>query len=227
MDQTQLNPHAQACLRGLMRVWFDFERRLNRIELIKRLETAAFSLEDYQSLLLHLRQQVIEGSRWITRCASSFTRDYADVRSIVIGHANDEHKDYELLEKDYVACGGSLSDIQRGERNPGSDALHGFLMYRASLENPIDLLGAMWMIEGLGDKMATSWAKQIDTALGRELNCTRFLRYHAENDHQHLQRFYQMLHRTCTDQLIADRIEKTAIVVGRLYCLQLEEIDEA
>ena len=220
-----INPCAQNCLRRLMRVWFGFERQLNRVDIIYRLENNRFSMEDYRNLLLHLRQQVIEGSRWITRSASSFTREYAELRSIIIGHAKDEHRDYELLEKDYVACGGNLNDIQNGERNAGSEALHGFLMYRASRENPLDIIGAMWMIEGLGQTMALSWADQIDklTSGGRY---TRFLRYHGENDENHMIRFYQMLDQICTDESIARSIEKTATVVGRLYCLQLEEIDE-
>lgn len=226
MNQELLNPAAQECLRRLMRVWFDFERRLNRVELINRLEKGTFSKEDYKNLLLHLRQQVIEGSRWITRTASSFNREFAGLRSTIIGHAKDEHRDYEILEQDFVACGGKSEEIQSGERNAGSEALHGFLMYRASLQNPVDLIGAMWMIEGLGQKMANSWAEQVDKLTGGNGEYTRFLRYHGENDENHMDRFYEMLDQVCTDESIAKRIEKTATVVGRLYCLQLEEIDE-
>src|SRR5690606_20976493 len=106
MQESQLNVHAQQCLQQLLRIWFDFERRLNRVPIIRRLEAGSFTLEDYQSLLLNLRQQVIEGSRWITRCASSFDRNYSDVRSSIIGHAKDEHRDYEMLEADYLEAGG-------------------------------------------------------------------------------------------------------------------------
>ena len=35
----------------------------------------------------------------------------------MIGHAKDEHRDYEILEKDYVALGGKENDILEGERN--------------------------------------------------------------------------------------------------------------
>src|SRR5690606_15017181 len=112
--------------------------------------------------------------RWITRCASSFDRHYADVRSIVIGHAKEEHKDYEILEQDFVAAGGELRTIQDAPRNIGSEALHGFLMYRATQPNPVDLIGAMWIIEGLGQKMASEWAVRIDDATGGDGSYTRF-----------------------------------------------------
>lgn len=227
MSDKPLNPQAQQCLQQLLREWFNFERRLNRVPIIRRLENGTFTISDYQDLLLHLRQQVIEGSRWISRCASSFNRDYADVRSIIIGHAKEEHKDYEILEKDYVAAGGDLNTIENGERNPGSEALHAFLMYRASKPNPIDLVGAMWMVEGLGEKMAANWADRVDELTQGNGEYTKFMRYHGLNDEAHMDKFYQVLDRVCRDEKNAKVIVRTARVVGRLYAMQLEEIDES
>ncbi len=86
-----LSELAQATLRRLLRVWFAFERRLAQVPVLQRLDAGTFTREDYLALLVNLRQQVIEGSRWISRCASSFDRDHADVRSAIIGHAHDEH----------------------------------------------------------------------------------------------------------------------------------------
>jgi len=224
MDESSLNEHAQLCLQGLLRIWFDFERGLNRVPIIKRLENGHFSIEDYRALLLNLRQQVIEGSRWITRGASSFDRHFSDVRSIVIGHAKEEHRDYELLESDYVAAGGDLSDIRNAKRNTGSEALHGFLMYRASKPNPIDLIGAMWIIEGLGQKMAESWAQRIEE-LTDKTGIVNFMRYHGENDSAHMDKLYELLDRVCISEGNIEDIHCTSKVVGRLYHMQLEEID--
>jgi len=180
---------------------------------------------DYQRLLLNLRPQVVEGSRWISRCASSFDRDHADIRSVIIGHAYDEHRDYEVLEQDYAACGGSLAVIQARQRNPGSEALHCFLMYRAGEANPVGLLGAMWIIEGLGEKMASDWAARIQALTGVGEDSTRFLRYHGSNDDSHMDKLYGLLDRVCTSEEVADDILRTAAVVSRLYALQLEETD--
>ena len=222
---TTLNPNAQQCLQALMRTWFDFERQLGRVPLIQRLDRGQFSKADYCQLLLNWRQQVIEGSRWISRCASSFDRDYSDVRSVIIGHAREEHRDYEMLEADYVAAGGSLSDIRGAARNIGTEALHGFLMYRASQSNPVDLIGAMWIIEGLGQKMASNWAEQIDRWTAGDGSYTRFMRYHADNDDSHMQKLYRLIDRLCTEPAQLQAIVRTARVTARLYCLQLEETD--
>lgn len=222
--ESNLNEQAQQCLQELMRIWFDFERNLNRVAIIKRLEQGNFDREDYLNLLRNLRQQVIEGSRWITRGASSFDRNFSDVRSIVIGHAKEEHRDYEALERDYVAAGGQLDDIQSAERNSGTEALHAFLMYKASETNPIDLIGAMWIIEGLGQKMAEGWATRIAQLTGLE-HAVNFMRYHGENDDAHMQKLYRLLNRVCQNVEHSRRICKTARVVARLYQLQLEEID--
>jgi hypothetical protein len=216
----------QETLRRLIRVWFDFERRLAKVPIVRRLDLGQFNLEDYQKLLLNLRPQVVEGARWISRCASSFDRDNADIRSVIIGHAKDEHRDYEVLEADYVTSGGDLQALRLQPRNPGSEALHCFLMYRAGQPNPVDLLGAMWIIEGLGEKMANDWAKRVDKLIGDTDEYTQFLRYHGDNDDSHMDKLYGLIDRVCIDQAVADRIIRTAKVVARLYAMQLEEIDD-
>jgi hypothetical protein len=222
-----LSPLGQETLRRLMREWFEFERRLASVPIVRRLDLGTFSRDDYQRLLLNLRQQVIEGSRWIARCASSFDREHADIRSIVLGHAQDEHRDYEVLEKDYVALGGELATIRARPRNPGSEALHAFLMHKAGEPNPGALLGAMWIVEGLGEKMAANWSDRIEalTACGRD--ATKFLRYHGGNDESHMNKLYALVDRICTSEARCDDVVMTARVVARLYAWQLEEIDEA
>ena len=219
-----MNPHAQVCLQHLLRVWLGFERDLSMVPILRRLDLGTYTVDDHLLLLRNLRQQVIEGSRWITRTASSFDRNHAEIRSTVISHAVDEHRDYEILEKDYVASGGQLEDILGLERNVGSEALHGFLMYRASRTNPVDLLGAMWIIEGLGEKMARSWAERIHELTGLGEDSTRFMTYHGHNDGDHMQRFYKTLDDVCVDDETTMSIVKTAQVVARLYRLQLEEL---
>ena len=110
-DDIVMNLHAKVCLQQLIRVWLGFERDLSTIPLLRRLDLGTYTVDDHLCLLRNLRQQVIEGSRWITRTASSFDRNYAEIRSTIISHAVDEHRDYELLEKDFVATGGKLEDI--------------------------------------------------------------------------------------------------------------------
>jgi len=224
---TALTEIGQSTLRRLMREWFEFERRLAVVPIVKRLDLGTFTHDDYKHLLLNLRPQVVEGSRWISRCASSFDRDHADIRSVILSHAHDEHRDYEVMEKDFLALGGELSVIRAQRKNAGSEALHAFLMYKAGEPNPAGLLGAMWIIEGLGEKMAANWADRIEALTGCDKSCTRFLRYHANNDESHMNKLYGLIDRLCTHQSIADEVTMVAAVVARLYAWQLEEIDSA
>jgi Iron-containing redox enzyme len=219
------NLAVQSLLRDLTLVWLDFERRLSQVPIIRRLETENFTIDDYKTLLRNLRPQVIEGARWITRAASSFSAEHADLRSKVIEHAFDEHRDYEMLQRDYVSAGGDRVEIMSAERNIGTEALAAFLMNQASQPNPVDLLGAMFIIEGLGEKMASRWANQIQASAGLKESATTFLSYHGKNDDSHIAKMHAIL---TEDELVAvshKRIVKTARVVARLYALQLEEID--
>jgi 3-oxoacyl-[acyl-carrier-protein] synthase-3 len=220
-----LQPCSQSLLRDLLLVWLDFERRLGKVPILRSLEQGTFTLDDYKTLLLNLRPQVIEGSRWISRAASSFTADFSELRSKAIDHASDEHRDYQMLERDYVSIGGQLEQIQKAQRNVGTEALASFLMQQASLPNPVDLLGAMFIIEGLGQKMAQGWAAKIQSCLKLGDNSTTFLRYHGVNDDTHLAKLHSILDSDAVDEQTAPRILKTAKVTARLYLLQLEEIN--
>jgi 3-oxoacyl-[acyl-carrier-protein] synthase III len=215
----------EALLRDLTIVWLDFERRLSRVPIIRRLEEGNFTVEHYRTLLRNLRPQVIEGSRWISRAASSFTAEHAGLRSKVIGHAYDEHRDYEMLERDYVTAGGDIAEIIAAPRNIGTEALAAFLMNQASQPNPIDLLGAMFIIEGLGQKMANRWAHDLQSTLRISEEATTFLSYHGKNDESHIEKMHSIFAEEPLVVGAQDRIVKTARVVARLYLLQLEEID--
>lgn len=220
-----LGAAAQETLRHLLSIWLDFERRLSLVPIIRRLEQKTFTPEDYKRLLLNLRPQVIEGSRWIARAASSFTAEFSEVRSLVLRHAVDEHRDYTMLERDFETVGGSLQEIQHAQRNIGTEALAGYLMNQSSQPNPIGLLGAMFIIEGLGNKMASRWAGLIQECLSVDDNATTFLSYHGKNDEAHLEKLYELLDGQASSEHAASAIIKTAKVVARLYLLQLEELD--
>lgn len=220
-----LSPLAQRALRDLMSVWLEFELALPKTPILSRLYAERFTTQDYLSLLRNLRQQVVEGARWISRAASSLDRSFLRERSVVIGHAREEHRDFEILERDYVAAGGRLEDIRGGEKNIGSEALHAFLMHEASQPNPVQMVGAMFIIEGLGEKMARSWSEMIQEQTGLPDEALRFLRYHGANDEHHLQKLRELLGTPHLTEEGAARTVKVAKVVARLYRLQLEELD--
>jgi 3-oxoacyl-[acyl-carrier-protein] synthase III len=216
------NPTTAELLRELTLVWLEFERRLHSVPIIRRLEGGEFTLEDYQALLRNLRPQVVEGARWIARAASNMI-DFR-LRSTFIGHAQEEHRDFQMLEKNYISVGGKLQEIVTAEKNIGSEALSAFIFHQASQENPVDLIGSMFIIEGLGNQMAGKWALLIKNTLNLTDEQVSFFGYHSNSDRSHLDKLEAIINAEWITQEIAKRIVKTARITARLYALQLEEI---
>jgi 3-oxoacyl-[acyl-carrier-protein] synthase-3 len=207
---------------SLGRVWAEFEGTLRSTAIVNRIEGGTATIDDYKLLLRHLRQQVIEGGRWISRAASNFSADMFEFRSAAIKHAADEHRDFRLLERDFVACGGDLSSIQKGQKNVGSEALSAFIFQQASQPDPVDLLGAMFIIEGLGNRLALGWARQLQEQLSLSEDQVSFLRYHGVADDEHIGELQHLLSLVREEHV--PRIVRTAEIVARLYALQLEEM---
>jgi 3-oxoacyl-[acyl-carrier-protein] synthase-3 len=182
------------------------------------------TLDDYRQLLLNLRQQVVDGGRWISLAAAHFSADLFWLRSAAISHAADEHRDYQLLERDYAAVGGDLAVMASTPPNIGSCALSAFVFHRAGQPDPVDLLGAMFVIEGLGLRKAGRWADRLQAHLGLRDDQVSFLRYHATGDDEHFRMLQAALRSGAFDEAAMTRIVKTARVTARLYALQLEEL---
>jgi len=196
------------------------------VPIIQKIYKGTITLEDYKLLLLNLRQQVIDGSQWIARAASNVSMEYFDIRSSFISHSRDEHRDYQILEKNYINCGGNKEDLYTGEKNIGSEALSAFMFQRASQPNPFDLLGGMFIIEGLGNRIAGNWGRAIQGLLNLDNDQVSFFTYHETSDSNdnHFERFENALNSDLLDMNMARRIAKTAKVVASLYRMQLAEI---
>lgn len=220
------DPLQQSLVRQLAQVWFEFEDRLRRVPIVSRLYSGEFTMEDYRRLLFNLRQQVIDGSRWIARGASNVTFEYFPVRSAFIAHTSEEHRDYEMLERNWAAVGGDLDEIRSGRKNIGSEALTSYILHRASRENPFDLIGAMFIVEGLGQRLARQWGERVQQQLGLTGDQVSFLLYHSESDVRHFKRLDLALAQGILTVELLEQIVRRAKVTARLYALQLEEIDQ-
>jgi hypothetical protein len=211
-------------LRKLAVAFADFEGRLEATPLIRKLTRGRFELADYQAFLINLRQQVKDGALWMSRAASSIGEDHLELRSTLMQHAVTEHRDFRMLEADYVASGGELSAIQGAEKNIGSEALSAWMFHEASRPNPFGLLGAMFIIEGLGSIKASAWGRLVRERLGLRKDAVSFLLDHGENDAAHMEEFEAMLRMVLPDAATAKRIVTCARVTARLCALQIEEI---
>ncbi|GIF97140.1 3-oxoacyl-[acyl-carrier-protein] synthase III C-terminal domain-containing protein [Catellatospora citrea] len=209
----------------LGRVWAEFERQVRATPLVRRIDTGTATLDDYRRLLVHLRQQVVEGGRWISRAASNFSVEMFALRSAAITHAAEEHRDYQLLERDFCAVGGTIEEIRGARKNIGSEALSAYVFHQASQPDPVDLLGAMFVIEGLGAGLVLGWARALREQLDLRADQVSFLGYHGEADDAHFAELAHLLREAVPDRAAAARVVRTAEIVARLYAMQLAEVD--
>ena len=222
--QVDKNETSEWLVRQLSQIWIDFETQLLQIPIVKKIHQGTMSLENYKLLLLDLRQQVIDGSQWISRAASNIDIDLFELRSAFIKHTATEHKDYQMLEKNYAALGEPLEKIRSGEKNIGSVALSSFMFQQASKPNPIDLLGAMFIIEGIGKRLAAFWGRMIQDQLHLRDDQVSFFTYHGVADENHFHRLEEALNHPLMNRELAVRIAKTAKTTALLYHLQLKEL---
>lgn len=218
------DPLAEELMRELAMVWFEFEDRLRSVPIVKKLYDGRFTLSDYRDLLFNLRQQVIDGSRWIARAASSITPEHFPIRSAFIEHTRDEHRDFEMLERNYEQAGGDLDQIRAGRKNIGSEALSAYILEKASHENPFELIGTMFIVEGVGQRIAKQWGRKIQETLGLKNDAVSFFLYHSESDVAHFKRLDLAIASGILSSKLITEIVRCAKVTARLYTLQLEEI---
>ena len=223
-DGARVDDQVADTLRKLAVVFADFEQRLEATPLIRKLTRGRFELADYQTFLINLRQQVKDGALWMSRAASNVGEDHLELRSTLMRHAVTEHRDFRLLEADFVRSGGELEIIRNAPKNVGSEAISAWMFHEASKPDPLGLLGAMFIIEGLGSIKAAPWGRLVKERLNLPDEAVRFLLYHGENDAEHMQEFEEMLRMVLPDASVAERIVMTAKVTARLYALQIEEI---
>jgi 3-oxoacyl-[acyl-carrier-protein] synthase III len=224
--RTSGQPVQEWLVRQLTSVWVDFESALRQVPIVQKIYNGSLQLEDYKLLLLNMRQQVIDGSQWIARAASNITIEYFDIRSAFITHSRDEHRDYQILEKNYIACGGTYEELHKGEKNIGSEALSAFMFHKASQPNPFDLLGGMFIIEGLGNRLAGKWGRAIQEQLQLQDDQVSFFIYHETSDanDNHFERFEKAIQSDLLQEAIAAKIVKAAKITARLYTMQLQEL---
>ena len=225
--RVQEKPVQEWLVRQLSGVWFDFERGLQQVPVVRKIFNGTLTLDEYKRLLVNLRQQVIDGSQWIARAASNVSMEHFPVRSAFIRHSSDEHRDYQILEKNYINCGGLPAEILTGNKNIGSEALSAYMFHRASQPNPFDLLGGMFIIEGLGNRVSGKWGRAIQQQLNLDKEQVSFFIYHESSDSNdnHFERFEQAIQSDLLTEEMAKKIVKTAKVVAKLYTLQLQELD--
>lgn len=178
-----------ALLTELAGIWHDYRSRVWRTPLIRQIRERRFALPDYLNWMEQWVPQVREGSRWMREGAASLTGPYKTLAALIDVHAGEEQDDFNILFSDYKKAGGAVARIDDLRRNPGGEALNAYLHGLAATRDPIGLLGAIYIIEGTGQRIVPALLPLIKAGLKLPPDAFRFLEYHGHNDENHLNRW--------------------------------------
>ena len=220
-------PHLRTTLEGLAEIWHGFRSEMWRTDLVRCISRGTFSEAHYLDWMRCWIPQVRQGSQWMREAAASLSGRHAPLRALVESHATDEQHDYQMLFDDYRAAGGTATSIDALARNPGGEALNAYLFAKARRPDPFGLLGAIYIIEGTGQRIIPLLLPLMKRQLGLKRRAFRFLDYHAANDAAHLERWTRGLELVLAldrDDAIRDEILRTARDTARLYLMQIENV---
>lgn len=219
-------PEVARLLRELAQVWHDYRSRVWRTPLVARILDGSIDKAHYVAWMAQWVPQVREGTLWMREAAAGLTPRYGVLRDTVHAHADDEQYDYGVLFDDYRTAGGTAASIDDLRRNPGGEALNAYLHARAAQPDALGLLGAVYIIEGTGQRIVPALLPLLRQRLGWLGKSFTFLAYHGENDVAHLERWLQAL-TVAIDiggRSVADEILDDARHVAVLYARQLHMI---
>lgn len=218
------NPASIWLGRELACVWSHFLKKLETVPFVQSLEKGEITREEYMNYLKNMYAQVSQGARWLAQAIASMENSHIILRESLIHHLHEEHQDYKMLIKDYLAMGGKQEELIHTSMNIGSEALSTYILNAAKKPNPVALLGATFIIEGLGSSKAKLWCDSLQKTLNLSKDETSFLYYHGVADIEHYENLIKLLSSPFVTTQTALEIARTAKVVGRLYALQLEEM---
>lgn len=224
-DATQL-PEVARLLRELALVWHDYRSRVWRTALVRKILDGSIAKADYVQWMEQWVPQVRQGSLWMRKAADHLTPKYAVLHGTVHHHADDEQYDYNVLFEDYRNAGGGVASLDELQRNPGGEALNAYLHARAAQPDALGLLGAMYIIEGTGQRIVPALLPLLRQRLGWLGRSFNFLAYHGENDVAHLERWLRALDVALEigGRPVAEEILEDARHVAVLYARQMEMI---
>ena len=224
--QTAQDPLMRRLLRELATVWHGYRSRAWRSPMVSRITAGKVTEAHMLRWMEDWIPQVQQGSVWMRKAVMHLDDRYSRLRELVTTHAGEEQYDFRILFNDYLRAGGTVTRIEDLRRNPGGEALNAYLHARAERANPVGLLGAIYVIEGTGQRVVPALLPEIRRQLKLPIEAVRFLHYHGENDVNHLARWLK-----CADialevggEEVVDDIVETARNTAELYLMQLESI---
>jgi 3-oxoacyl-[acyl-carrier-protein] synthase III len=226
------DPRLARLLQSLAQVWHDYRSAAWRTPLVRSITQRRFTTNAYVRWMESWIPQVREGSRWMREAVASMRAPYEALAAIVETHAGEEQFDFQILFDDYRSAGGSAKSIDALRRNPGGEALNAYLHAKAATESPVGLLGAIYIIEGTGQRIIPALLPLLQAQLKLPTGAFRFLSYHGANDEHHLARWLRAVSlvlqaeptsREDGSGCAAQAIVATARRTAQLYLMQWQD----
>jgi 3-oxoacyl-[acyl-carrier-protein] synthase III len=214
----------QQLLLELGRIWHGYRSSVFRTEYANRIFNNTVTIEDHLQWMENWIPQVREGSLWMRTAISNLSVKFEGIQELIEEHAGEEQFDFKILYADYKNAGGA-KDIDSLKRNSGGEALNTFMYEKAKSENPLGLLGGIFIIEGTGQKIIPTMLPFLKKSLNLQMNVFKFLEYHGENDVKHLERWAQAvelaleLEPNCFQDIL-----DTAQKIAELYKAQWDQV---
>lgn len=209
----------------LSEVWSNYRSSVFRTELCQRIFSKTASLQDYQIWMSSWIPQVRQGAVWMREAIAHAPEEVQNLTALIETHAGEEQFDFNILYNDYKISGGTvpLDDLFR---TPGGDALNAYMM-SAARQNPLSLLGGIFIIEGTGQKIIPALLPYLKDSLNVNLGVFKFLQYHGENDQNHLRRWANAVEMALIyNPLLSQEIVDCAQRVAQLYLMQWNDISK-
>lgn len=223
-DPSAAPEHLQPLLQALAGVWHDYRSQVWRSPVIHKLVGNKFTVGDYRHWTAQWVPQVREGSKWMREAVGSLTDEYAELGDLIQLHAGEEQDDFKLLYQNYIDAGGT-EKLDHLRRNAGGEALNAYLHSMAATQNPIGLLGAIYVVEGTGQRIVPALLPLLRKQVDLPAKAFRFLEYHGANDEHHLARWLSAVETVLRIDPQADQaILSTAKRTAQLYLMQFEHI---
>lgn len=207
-------------LKGLMTVWHDYRSQVFRTDIVRSIMQGSVNMTGYLAWMECWIPQVREGSLWMRRAVSSMGPEFSQLGTLIQTHAGEEQLDWQVLYRDYTNAGGTLP-AEKLARNPGGEALNAFMHAYAARINPVGLLGGIYIIEGTGQRIASTLLPRLKDSLGVSSSMLKFIEYHGDNDQAHVMRWLNAVKMVAEiDPSAMNEIVRVAETVSNLYLQQ-------
>ncbi|MBU2408796.1 MAG: class I SAM-dependent methyltransferase, partial [Gammaproteobacteria bacterium] len=167
------------------------------------------------------------GIRNVPRIQKALGEAHRALAALIGVHAGEEQHDFRILFDDYRKSGGQAEDIAQLRRNPGGEALNAYLHALAGTRDPFGLLGAIYIIEGTGQRIVPALLPMLKAGTGLPHDVFRFLEYHGHNDASHLARWLTAVEMVIAMDPTGDAarsIVDTARHTAALYLMQFHHV---